>query len=78
MVSASPAAYEERLRLLQNLYDELFDQCALVRVERDRLLAEKQQLRNALERIAAEWEGNIGTGRMLTDFCREALAGDAE
>ncbi len=40
--------------------------------------AKNQRLRDALEQIATEWEGNIGTGQMLTDFCREALAGDAE
>ncbi len=44
----------------------------------DALLAENQRLRGALEQIAAEWDGNLGTGQMLTDFCREALAGDAE
>ncbi len=75
----SPAAYEERYRLLQNLYDELQASCARDRADAE---AENQRLRDALQRIATanltRYKSELTFARRMRKIAREALAGDAE
>ncbi len=73
----TPAFYEERLRLLRNLYDELFSQCELIRAERDQLRDALESAERALadaEKIITDRTGpNSWVGSLNLAKVREAL-----